>query len=94
MKSAGLIGLFQTVPGNRRSESKKLSDNVQCIHDNLRLQGDNKVLQNQLVTSRVEGKHKKQRGRKVTQIHSSGIIGPSISGCAGKRHTGIPARKA
>lgn len=42
---------FQTAPGNRRSKSKKLSDNVQCVCENLKLHGDNKVLQNQLVTS-------------------------------------------
>lgn len=54
---------FQTVSGNRRSESKNLSDNVQCICDKI-LHGNNKVLQNQLVTSCVEEKYKKQNREK------------------------------
>lgn len=50
---------FQTVPGNGRSESKNLSDNVSAP---VRiLHGDNKVLQNQLVTSCVEVKETKEK---------------------------------
>lgn len=41
----------------------------------------------------VQKESKRNKGKKLAQTHSSGIIGPSISGCAGKRHTGIPERR-
>lgn len=42
----------------------------------------------------VQKKNQRNKGKKVTHIHSSGIIGPSVSGYAGKRYTGIPESKA